>query len=179
QLGQRLELECETFKEDSGVFWVRLDKSGTLHFIVYISSLPRATFKGNERTSTRFEARKDGSIYRLVVKSFTSQDEGHYFCLLTNSQMLYFSPGQPAFLPVITTPAPTRAAPTTQSAITKKDPCLETSHPETSDEKELNLSCDIFIWLPLAGTCLLLLIALAVTVTLCQRTRRRRCRCKR
>ncbi|NXW09263.1 CD8A protein, partial [Fregetta grallaria] len=179
QVGQRLELECLAAKEDSGVFWVRLDKGGTLHFIVFISSLPRTTFEGNERTSTRFEAMKDSRFYRLVVKSFTPQDEGNYFCLMNSNQMLYFSPGQPAFFPVITTAAPTTPAPTTQRGITEKDPCLKTPDPETSKEKELNFFCDIFIWVPLAGVCLLLLIALAVTIVLCQQTRRRRCRCKR
>ncbi|NWQ70092.1 CD8A protein, partial [Neopipo cinnamomea] len=98
QLGQRLELECWTDR-DSGAFWVRQDKSGTLHVIVFISSLSRVTFKGNQRTSTRFEASKDNRFYRLVVKSFTQQDEGNYFCLMNINQMLYLSHGLPAFLP--------------------------------------------------------------------------------
>ncbi|NWH52218.1 CD8A protein, partial [Fregata magnificens] len=174
RVGQRLELECLAAKEDSGVFWVRLDKGGTLHFIVFISSLSRTTFEGNEKTSTRFEVTKDSKFYRLVVKSFMPQDEGNYFCLMNSNQALYFSPGQPAFFPVTTTPAPT-----TQLGTTEKDPCLKTLVPETSKEKELNFFCSFFIWVPLAGACLLLLIALAVTIVLCQQTRRRRCRCKR
>ncbi|NXU92598.1 CD8A protein, partial [Xiphorhynchus elegans] len=98
QVGQRLELECQTDKQN-GAFWVRQDKSGTLHFIVFISSLSRAFFAGNQKTSTRFEASKDKTSFRLVVKSFTQQDEGEYFCLVNTNQMLYFSKGQPAFLP--------------------------------------------------------------------------------
>ncbi|XP_074948264.1 T-cell surface glycoprotein CD8 alpha chain [Phalacrocorax aristotelis] len=179
QAGQQLKLECETNKDDSGVFWVRLDKNGTLHFIVFISSLSRTTFEGNKKTSTRFEAKKESKFYWLVVKSFTSQDEGKYFCLMNINQILYFSPGQPAFLPVATKAAPATPAPTTQHGITEKDPCTKTPDPESSKEEDMNLFCNIFIWVPLAGACILLLIALAVTVVLCQQTRRRRCRCKR
>ncbi|NXQ82715.1 CD8A protein, partial [Nyctibius grandis] len=177
QVGQRLELECVTPKEDSGIFWMRQDKGGTLHFIVFISSLSRTTFKGNEKTSTRFEARKESRFYRLVVKSFMPWDEGNYFCLMNSNQVLYFSLGQPAFLPVTTTAASTSPAPTTQCGITEKDPCPKT--PDQELEKELSFFCDIFIWVPLAGACLLLLMALAVTIVLCQKTKRRRCRCKR
>ncbi|KFZ46713.1 T-cell surface glycoprotein CD8 alpha chain, partial [Antrostomus carolinensis] len=176
RVGQRLELECLTNKEDSGVFWVHQSKDGTLHFIVFINSLSRPTFKGNEKTSTRFKAGKDRRSYWLVVNSFTSQDEGNYFCLMNSNQMLYFSPGQPVFFPVTTTAAPTTPTPTTHGGTTKKDSCLMTSDQETSKN---NFFCDIFIWVPLAGACLLLIIALAITIMLCQQTRRRRCRCKR
>ncbi|KFV05922.1 T-cell surface glycoprotein CD8 alpha chain, partial [Tauraco erythrolophus] len=179
RVGHQLELECQGAKEDSGVFWIRLDKDGILHFIVFISSLSRTTFERNEKSSTRFGARKDGRSYRLVVNSFSAQDEGNYFCLMNSNQMLYFSSGQPAFFPVTTTAAPTTAAATTQSGITRKDPCLNTSDSETSKKSEPNFFCNIFIWVPLAGACLLLLLALIVTIILCQQTRRRRCRCKR
>lgn len=97
RVGQRLELECQTGR-DSGAFWLRQDKSGTLHFIVFINSMSRATFS-DHRTSSRFEASKHNTIFLLVVKSFTPQDEGNYFCMMIYNQMLFFSPGQPAFLP--------------------------------------------------------------------------------
>ncbi|NWW17208.1 CD8A protein, partial [Falcunculus frontatus] len=177
RVGQRLELECQTHR-DSGAFWVRQDKSGTLHFIVFISSVSRTTFSNDHRTSPRFEARKDSTIYRLVVKSFTPQDEGRYFCMMIFNQMLYFSPGQLAFLSVTTTVSPTTSGPTPKSGITE-DPNLKTPDPERRMQEELNFFCHIFIWIPLAGACLLLLIALVITIVLCQRTRRRRCRCKR
>ncbi|NXK04693.1 CD8A protein, partial [Herpetotheres cachinnans] len=176
QVRQRLELKCLTTREDSGVFWIHQDKGGTLHFIVFISSLARNNFEGNTGTSTRFEAKKDGKFYQLVVKSFTPEDEGNYFCIMNINRALYFSPPLPVFLPVTTT---TTAAPTTQHSTTEKDPCLKTLDPETSKEKDLSFLCDIFIWVPLAGTCLLLFIALVVTIVLCQQTRRRRCRCRR
>ncbi|NWR46020.1 CD8A protein, partial [Regulus satrapa] len=160
QVGQKLELECRT-NRNSGAFWIRRDKSGTLHFIVFINSISRATFEGNQKTSPRFEASKHNMIYHLVVKSFTRQDEGNYFCAMIDNQMLYFSPGQPAFLPapgghsVFSTPTGRRM------------------------EEDVNFFCHIFIWVPLAGACLLLLAALVITLMLCQKTRRRRCRCKR
>ncbi|NXA75037.1 CD8A protein, partial [Thryothorus ludovicianus] len=177
QVGQMLELECRTDK-NRGVFWIHQDKRGNLHFIVFINSMSKATFEGNQKTSARFEASNKNMIYWLVVKSFTPQDEGKYFCLMIDNQMLYFSPGQPAFLPVDSTVAPTTCAPTSTHRITE-DPNLKTPDPGSKMQEDLDFFCHIFIWIPLAGACLLLLIALVITLVLCQNTRRRRCRCKR
>ncbi|XP_039579916.1 T-cell surface glycoprotein CD8 alpha chain-like isoform X1 [Passer montanus] len=177
QVGQKLELECHTDRSH-GASWIRQDRSGTLHFIVFINALSRATFGENQR-STRFEASKDNTIYRLAVKSFTPQDEGSYFCVMNFNQMLHFSPGLRAFLPVTTTVAPSTPGPTTQRGITE-DPDLTTPDPaEERMQENLNFFCHIFIWVPLAGALLLLLIALVITIVLCRQTRRRRCRCKR
>ncbi|NXO66109.1 CD8A protein, partial [Phainopepla nitens] len=175
QVGQKLELECWTDR-DSGAFWIRQDKSGTLHSIVYINSISRLTFGRNQKAS-RFEAGKSNKIYHLAVKSFTPQDEGKYFCVMAVNQVLYFSPGQLAFLPATTTVAPTTCGPITKRGIAE-DP--RTPDPaERRVQEDLNFYCHIFIWVPLAGACLLLLIALVITIVLCQKTRRRRCRCKR
>ncbi|KFO92056.1 T-cell surface glycoprotein CD8 alpha chain [Buceros rhinoceros silvestris] len=174
QMGKQLELECGGAEKDYGVSWIRQDKDGALHFIVFISSMSKATFQQNEQA--RFEVRKHGTSYQLVVKSFKAQDEGKYFCVLNKNQMLHFSSGQPAFLPVTTTAAPTTAEPTTQHGTTKNYTCLKTPDSETN---KWDFFCDIFIWIPLTGACLLLLIALVITVLLCQRARTRRCRCKR
>ncbi|NXH50906.1 CD8A protein, partial [Dicaeum eximium] len=177
RVGQKLELECQTDKP-SGASWIHQDKSGTLHFIVFINSMSRPTFEGNQKTSPRFEASKHSTNYRLVVKSFTPRDQGSYFCVMNLNQMLYFSPGQPAFLPVTTTVTPSTFGATPTSGITE-EPNITTPDPEGRMQKDLNFFCHIFIWVPLAGACLLLLIALAITIVLCQQTRRRRCRCKR
>ncbi|NXF96152.1 CD8A protein, partial [Eubucco bourcierii] len=174
QAGQQLALECLPASEDSGVAWIRRDRLGTLHFIVFISHMNKATFEGSQKTSTRFEAKKVSKSYHLVVRAFQSQDEGTYFCLMNRNQVLHFSPGLPAFFPVSTTTAP----PTTQHGTTEKKPCLKSLDTDTSRE-ELSSFCDILIWVPLASACLLLAIALTVTIALCQRARRRRCRCKR
>ncbi|NXI46309.1 CD8A protein, partial [Galbula dea] len=99
QEGQKLEMECQTPKEDSGAYWLLQDKWGTLHFIAFISSVLRVTYEGNQQSSPRFDARKRGSSYQLEVKSFKPQDEGKYFCLMNHNQELYFSPSLSAFLP--------------------------------------------------------------------------------
>ncbi|XP_030126363.3 T-cell surface glycoprotein CD8 alpha chain [Taeniopygia guttata] len=177
RVGQRLELECQTYKR-YGASWIRQDKHGTLHFIVFISSVSRASFGENQGTAHRFETSKHNTVYRLVVKSFSPEDEGTYFCVMSLNQMLHFSPGQRAFLPVTTTVAPTTCGPTSKRGTTE-EPNLKSPDPEGRMQKDLNFLCHIFIWVPLAGACLLLLIALVITAVLCQQTRRRRCRCKR
>ncbi|XP_052537386.1 T-cell surface glycoprotein CD8 alpha chain-like isoform X6 [Tympanuchus pallidicinctus] len=180
QEGQRLELECLPYNKDSGVSWIRQDKDGKLHFIVYISVLSRTTYPGSKTTSSQFEGSKQENSFRLVVKNFKAQDQGTYFCFSNINQELHFSSGQPAFFPVTTTSAPTTPATTNQSSqITKKDICMQSSDPETSNKNMLNFYCEIYIWAPLAGACLVLLVVLVVTIVLCQKTRRRRCRCKR
>ncbi|NWI84849.1 CD8A protein, partial [Pitta sordida] len=95
KMGQRLELKCQTGKENSGILWLYQNKTGNVHNIISISPMSQTTF--TVQNSTRFEANKDGIFYRLVVKSFTPQDEGNYFCLMNINQILSFIPGQPAF----------------------------------------------------------------------------------
>ncbi|NWU90425.1 CD8A protein, partial [Upupa epops] len=99
QLGERLELECQSHTEDSGVFWIRQDKGGNLHFIIFISSLTQGTFERKVKTSTHFEVARDGKFYWLAVKSFKQQDEGNYFCLVMKNQALSFSTQIPVFFP--------------------------------------------------------------------------------
>ncbi|XP_039407526.1 T-cell surface glycoprotein CD8 alpha chain-like [Corvus cornix cornix] len=152
RVGQRLELECQTDK-NSGAFWIHQDKSGTLHFIVFISSVSWTTFSRDQRTSPRFEASKHNSIYLLVVKSFTPQDEGNYFCMMNFNQMLFFSPGQPAFLPGTAVPG---------------GPSLFSIPADRRMQEDLEYFCLIFLWVPLAGLCLLLLQLLANTIVLCR-----------
>eukprot|EP00076_Gallus_gallus_P020683 XP_015141425.1 T-cell surface glycoprotein CD8 alpha chain isoform X3 [Gallus gallus] len=170
QEGQRLELKCHTYKTSWGVSWIRLDKDGNLHFIVYISKSSRTTFPGNKRASSQFEVSKQGSSYRLVVKSFRAQDQGIYFCIAHVNQVLHFSSGQPAFFPVTTTTAaPTTLTATTQSSqVTMKDISQHSPDPGTSNKNMLNSSCEVFLWVRVAGTCLLLLTAMTITITHCQ-----------
>ncbi|XP_021238714.1 T-cell surface glycoprotein CD8 alpha chain-like, partial [Numida meleagris] len=171
--GQRLELDCWPYDRYSGVSWIHLDKDGILHYIAYTSTYSRTTFLGNEKISSRFEASKQGNSYRLVVKSFTAQDQGTYFCVTNNYQELHFSSGQPTFFPVTTTTAaPTTPAATTHSSqVTSKDISRHSPGPGTSNEDKLNWSCKFIMWVNLSCACLLLLTAITITITLCQRTK--------
>uniref|UniRef100_A0A674GGB7 CD8 subunit alpha n=1 Tax=Taeniopygia guttata TaxID=59729 RepID=A0A674GGB7_TAEGU len=181
RVGQRLELECQTYKR-YGASWIRQDKHGTLHFIVFISSVSRASFGENQGTAHRFETSKHNTVYRLVVKSFSPEDEGTYFCVMSLNQMLHFSPGQRAFLPGQQHLHPASLSPAkmpSTSCPSLGGHSIFSLPAEGRMQKDLNFLCHIFIWVPLAGACLLLLIALVITAVLCQQTRRRRCRCKR
>ncbi|XP_052537389.1 T-cell surface glycoprotein CD8 alpha chain-like [Tympanuchus pallidicinctus] len=169
QEGQQLELECLPYNKFLGIHWIHLGKDGNLHFIVSSTPIPRNTFQGNKITSPKFEARWTGNFYWLVVKNFTTQDEGTYFCTSNINQELHFSSGQPAFFPV-TTAAPTTHTATTQSSQdSMKDNSQQGPHAGISNKNTLKSICDLFLWVRVAGIGLLLLTAITITITHCQR----------
>ncbi|XP_072190387.1 T-cell surface glycoprotein CD8 alpha chain-like [Excalfactoria chinensis] len=164
QQGQRLELECRTSRSTWGASWFRLDKDGNLHFIVSSNSPQNTFFHDYKRMSQRFEVSWRDSSNWLVVKSFTAQDQGIYFCVTSIYQVLHFSSGQPAFFPVTTTAAPTTTTATTQRILVTKNSSQHGLDAGTSNENNLNSSCDVFLWVRVAGTCLLLLTVIAITI---------------
>ncbi|XP_025005905.2 T-cell surface glycoprotein CD8 alpha chain-like isoform X1 [Gallus gallus] len=171
QKGQRLELNCMRNNDSWKVSWIRLDKSGNVHFILSSYNTNTTTFNGGERTSPHFEASWRVSTSTLVVKSFRAEDEGIYFCVNYITPVLHFSSGQPAFLPAVAS----RTSPTTLTAynqssqVTKKDISQHSSGPGASHENMLHFCSDIVMWTNLACACLLLLTAITITITHCQR----------
>ncbi|NWR46019.1 CD8A protein, partial [Regulus satrapa] len=163
QQGAKMSLTCHIGGEDTGVVWVHQKNVETFKFIVFISPLSGAIFEGNQKTSPRYEARKEDMFYHLVVKSFTPQDEGNYFCIKYINKQPYFSPGQLVFLSVTTTVAPTTCGPSPKHGITE-DPNIPDPASRTSED--LDYFCLVFLWVPLAGLCLLLLQLLATTLVL-------------
>ncbi|XP_040556285.1 T-cell surface glycoprotein CD8 alpha chain-like isoform X2 [Gallus gallus] len=171
QKGQRLELNCMRNNDSWKVSWIRLDKSGNVHFILSSYETNTTTFNGGERTSPHFEASWRVSTSTLVVKSFRAEDEGIYFCVNYITPVLHFSSGQPAFLPAVAS----RASPTTLTAynqssqVTKKDISQHSSGPGTSKEITQNSICNVFLWVRVASTCLLILTTITITIMHCQR----------
>ncbi|XP_048797179.1 T-cell surface glycoprotein CD8 alpha chain isoform X12 [Lagopus muta] len=170
QEGQQLQLECLHCERNRPLFWIRLDKSGNLHFISSTHSYS-TTMQEGEKTAPNFEVLWRGSSYRLLVKSFTMQDEGTYFCVNYINQVLHFSSGQPAFFPVTTTTAaPTTPAATTQSSqVTTEDISQHSPNTGISNENTPHFCHKIVMWVNLPCACLLLLTAITITITHCQR----------
>ncbi|KAM7169027.1 T-cell surface glycoprotein CD8 alpha chain isoform 2-T2 [Macrochelys suwanniensis] len=184
-LAAPVELECVISGHglsDSGVSWMRQNRDSAPEFILFITSLGRVASTENGKPPARFKAKKE-SNYRLTVTSFQEQDQGNYYCIVNHNQRLHFSSGIPLYLPAPPTAAPTTKATTPPPSTTarSKDPgdCKHSPKTAKAPKKGMDLSCDFYIWVPLASACLLLLIALLATITVCQKTRRRRCKCKR
>ncbi|XP_068957061.1 T-cell surface glycoprotein CD8 alpha chain [Petaurus breviceps papuanus] len=183
----KVQLQCETLSaSQTGCSWLRLAPQAVVPtFLLFISGSTPNVKLAEGLDSKRFQGeRTTPSTYRLTVNNFREEDQGHYYCVVTRNSALSFSPFVPVFIPVkaTTTPAPkttTRLATTSSSKQISAG--SETCKPNSSkqEKKGLNFSCDLYIWMPLTGVCVILLLALITTIIICQRSRRRVCRCPR
>ncbi|XP_074141775.1 T-cell surface glycoprotein CD8 alpha chain [Sminthopsis crassicaudata] len=185
---EQVRLQCEALSaSNTGCSWLRLAPGAlTPTFLLYISSVTSSVKLADGLDAARFGGeRLSYSTYRLTVRDFGAQDQGYYFCVVTRNSLMYFSPFVAVFLPVkATTPAPkpktttlltTTSSPIWNSANSGKCKPISSSQ----GKKGLDFSCDLYIWMPLTGVCVVLLLALIIAITICQRSRRRVCRCPR
>ncbi|XP_069845278.1 T-cell surface glycoprotein CD8 alpha chain-like isoform X2 [Dipodomys merriami] len=183
--GKKMELCCEVVvsSQPTGCSWLYQTPSrgASPTFLLYLSST-RTT--AANRLDPRFSGTKNKSLYTLTVSEFRPEDQGYYFCSFMVSGMVFFSPWVPVFLPVITTtpaPRPPTLAPRTTSHPVSGSPkiCGPRAEGGTVDTRWLDFSCDIRIWVSLAGLCAVLLLSLVVTLICFHRNRRRVCKCPR
>ncbi|XP_066429065.1 T-cell surface glycoprotein CD8 alpha chain [Eleutherodactylus coqui] len=163
---------------DVGVFWFRHLKSATSpESIVYLSATKKPTYKDQKSGNDRFIPNASGSTFTLDIKEFDEKDQGTYYCLINKNSVLHISPGYQLIYTEVATPKPKSTKPPPAATTDPGDPC--NCGPEQKDQPSLGLSCDIYVWAPLAGICGFFLICFLITfIMLCCRTRRRVCRCK-
>ncbi|XP_036608444.1 T-cell surface glycoprotein CD8 alpha chain [Trichosurus vulpecula] len=185
---EKVQLQCETLSfSQTGCSWLRLAPGAQVPtFLLFISGNNPSVKRAEGLDPTRFGGERiSSSTYRLTLNNFRDEDQGHYYCVVTRNSALFFSPSVPVFLPVkaTTTPAPkpktTTLLATTSSSIQISDSEKCKSILRKQEKKGLDFSCDLYIWMPLTGVCVVLLLALITTITICQRSRKRVCRCPR
>ncbi|XP_044516365.1 T-cell surface glycoprotein CD8 alpha chain [Gracilinanus agilis] len=186
QRGQELKLHCETMSTSpTGCSWLRLTPGAVVPtFLLYLSGSIQSAKVSPDLDSDRFGGSRSLSTYTLTLKDFQEDDQGYYYCVVLRNSRLSFSPFVPVFMPVKATTAPApKPKPTTPAATNSSiqsaagsDKCKSSN---TSEKKGLDFSCDLYIWMPLTGGCVVLFLALITTIIICQRSRRRVCQCPR
>ncbi|NP_001166347.1 T-cell surface glycoprotein CD8 alpha chain isoform X1 [Cavia porcellus] len=183
QVGTKVTLRCEVLVPNApaGCSWLfqpRHDAKGPT-FLLYHSASGTKLAPGLEQK--RFSPSKSSNTYTLTVNSFQKRDEGYYFCSVSGNMMLYFSPFVPVFLPAPRTttppPPPTTPTPSVQPTSVRPETCVVSKG--AAGARWLDLSCDVYIWAPLASTCAALLLALVITIICHRRNRQRVCKCPR
>ncbi|XP_010623949.1 T-cell surface glycoprotein CD8 alpha chain isoform X1 [Fukomys damarensis] len=168
-VGDKVTLRCEVLVRNvlPGCSWLFQPRGATRSptFLMYQSgSQPKLASGLDEK---RFMGAKSSNTYTLTVNGFREQDEGYYFCSVVANTVLYFSPLLPVFLPAAptTTPAPppTTQAPSASSRSVSPETCV-LSKGSKANTRWLDLTCDVYIWAPLAGTCAVLLLSLVLAV---------------
>nr|XP_033815557.1 T-cell surface glycoprotein CD8 alpha chain [Geotrypetes seraphini] len=194
---------------DQGVYWFHQKNSNKQPtFLLFVNSLGK---KISSKDAGHFGSQKDSRGYNLEFKSFDHSQESTYYCLSIYNSEIHFSPGIPLYFPElrekkwkvwgffllflvkifffpVTTKAPT--TPSTSTAVAPKpstagrrENCTRAKPPDPREGRALNVPCELYIWVPLAGACLILLIIVVVTsIILCKYSRRKRfkqyCHCR-
>uniref|UniRef100_G1SX34 T-cell surface glycoprotein CD8 alpha chain n=1 Tax=Oryctolagus cuniculus TaxID=9986 RepID=G1SX34_RABIT len=166
-LDKPVTLICEVLLSDLGdsCSWVfQRSAAASPTFLLYLSKT-----RNQVDSPLNSGKRVQEKVFSLTLHHFREEDQGYYFCVVVGSLSLHFSPSVPVFLPAkpTTMPAPRRpsAAPTTapQPRSLRPEVCRP-SGGAAVDSRGLDLTCDIYIWAPLAGACTVLLLSLVITV---------------
>uniref|UniRef100_A0A8C3YF16 T-cell surface glycoprotein CD8 alpha chain n=1 Tax=Catagonus wagneri TaxID=51154 RepID=A0A8C3YF16_9CETA len=173
-LGETVKLSCEVMHSSTtGCSWL-YQKPGAASkpiFLMYLSNIRSKTAEGLD--ARYISGSKAGGLnFHLTLHRFREEDQGYYFCSFLSNSVLYFSNFMSVFLPAKPTTVPTmppsKRAPTKASQTVSLPP--EVCRPSGSavDTRKMGLTCDMYIWAPLAGTSAILLLSLVITV-ICHR----------
>ncbi|XP_049640572.1 T-cell surface glycoprotein CD8 alpha chain [Suncus etruscus] len=185
---EQVQLRCEVLRSEpvTGCNWLFQgpDLGAVPEFLVYIGT--RSVLRpGLSGVSGKKES---PGVFVLTLDSFGESQQGYYFCAVISNSIMHFSSRLPLFLPAkpTTTPRPpTRAPNTPQPLSSSPETCRPASRLSGDlgkgrwDTQGLDLSCNIYIWAPLAGVCAILLFSLFAILVCIRRNRRRVCKCPR
>ncbi|XP_078534802.1 T-cell surface glycoprotein CD8 alpha chain [Lissotriton helveticus] len=176
-----LRLQCvPSNKElaDHGVYWFRqLATMKAPQFFLHFHVKPKWA---NGFGENKFKVNKDFSSFTLEIKNFGEEDQGDYYCLISNNMVLLFSNRAPLYYPQVTTPAPKIISIHNDAGRTSDNcTCPTAPTPDKTQKKEsLDFSCSLYILVPLGAVALIFLIAFLVTINCLCKFLIRRKRCK-
>lgn len=192
-LEKELELRCEVMVENSqaGCSWLFQERgvASRPRFLMYVTKnrvKPAEDVNPEQMTGKVIQ---DKRLFSLTLRRFQEHEQGYYFCSIVQNSVIHFSPFVPVFLPAKPTtarptPRPPTQAPTnaTRQVTLRPEVCGPSAGStgiSSMNKRGLDLSCNIYIWAPLAGTCGLLLLSLVTVIIYNHRNRKRVCKCPR